>query len=160
MPSAAAQVCQAATVCCAAAGQVSRPRVAVSAATRRPELHPITLLGMNDVPTLCLIRTTGHCIAEVSCGTENVRVVERLTRVGPATIQYEVTNDDPATWAQPWTPVISLKRSEEPTFEYACHEGNYGMEGTSQALVPRRRRLLNSRKRLGRAPGTGRPTAG
>ena len=61
--------------------------------------------------------------------TRNVRVVERFTRVAPDTVKYEVTFDDPATWTQPWTLMIPLKRSGEPVFEYACHEGNYALQG-------------------------------
>ena len=60
---------------------------------------------------------------------DNLHVVERLTRVGPGTLSYEVTLSDPTTWTKPWTVEIPLKRSEDLVFEYACHEGNIGMEG-------------------------------
>ena len=56
-------------------------------------------------------------------------MVERFTRVAPDTVRYEVTFDDPDTWTKPWTLMIPLKRSEEPIFEYACHEGNYAIAG-------------------------------
>ena len=55
--------------------------------------------------------------------------MERYTRVGPDTLNYEVRVTDPTTWTQPWTVLIPLKRSSDVVFEYACHEGNYGMEG-------------------------------
>jgi hypothetical protein len=58
-----------------------------------------------------------------------VRVVERFTRIAPETVTYEVTFEDPDTWAQPWTLMIPLKQSAEPIFEYACHEGNYAIAG-------------------------------
>ena len=61
--------------------------------------------------------------------TENVRVIERFTRVAPDIVEYVVTFDDPDTWAQPWTLMIPLKGSEESIFEYACHEGNYAIAG-------------------------------
>ena len=61
--------------------------------------------------------------------TENLLVTERLTLVGPKTLNYEVTIDDPGTWTAPWTVMIPLKETGEEIFEYACHEGNYGMEG-------------------------------
>ena len=61
--------------------------------------------------------------------TRNTRVTERLRRVGPDTLEYVVTYDDPDTWERPWTLMIPLKGSEEALFEYACHEGNYAMEG-------------------------------
>jgi hypothetical protein len=60
---------------------------------------------------------------------DNLHLVERYTRVGPDTLDYEVTVSDPSTWTQPWTVRIPLRRSQDAVFEYACHEGNYGMEG-------------------------------
>jgi hypothetical protein len=40
-----------------------------------------------------------------------------------------VTISDPTIWEQPWTVLIPLKRSADAIYEYACHEGNYGMDG-------------------------------
>ncbi len=60
--------------------------------------------------------------------TERLRLVERFTRVGPDTIQYEVTADDPATWTSAWTTMFPMTKTEQPMFEFACHEGNYGLE--------------------------------
>ena len=60
---------------------------------------------------------------------EGFRITERFTRVGPDTLHHEITFDDPTTWSDPWTILIPLKHSAEPIFEYACHEGNIGMEG-------------------------------
>ena len=58
---------------------------------------------------------------------ENLHLVERYTRVGPDTVAYEFTVEDPTTFASNWTTRILLKRSEGPIFEYACHEGNRGL---------------------------------
>ena len=58
-----------------------------------------------------------------------LRLVERFTRVGPGTLRHEFTVDDPGTYASRWTAMIPLARKDEPLFEYACHEGNVGMEG-------------------------------
>ena len=58
-----------------------------------------------------------------------VRVVERFTRISPDTLSYEFTLDDPQTWTAPWTAVVPMTKTEDPMFEYACHEGNYSMEG-------------------------------
>ena len=44
-------------------------------------------------------------------------------------LRYEVTLTDSSVWTKPWTVSIPLVYSEEPMFEYACHEGNIGMEG-------------------------------
>jgi hypothetical protein len=56
-------------------------------------------------------------------------VVERFTRVSPDTIDYRFTITDPTAYTQPWTAVMPLRAIEDRLFEYACHEGNYGMEG-------------------------------
>jgi hypothetical protein len=61
--------------------------------------------------------------------SEKLKLVERFRRVGPHTLQYEFTIDDPATYSRPWTAMIPLKRIDERIYEYACHEGNIGMVG-------------------------------
>ena len=58
---------------------------------------------------------------------ETLRLVERFTRVGPDRLRYAFTIDDPATFTRPFTAVIPMRRTDAPLFEYACHEGNYGM---------------------------------
>ena len=59
----------------------------------------------------------------------NLHLVERFTRVSSDTIRYEFTVDDPVTWTRPWTVVVPMTKTQGPMFEYACHEGNYAMEG-------------------------------
>ena len=54
-----------------------------------------------------------------------LHVEERFTRVDDQTIRYEFTVTDPSTWTQPWTAEFPLMKREGPTYEYACHEGNY-----------------------------------
>jgi hypothetical protein len=61
--------------------------------------------------------------------TSNLRVVERFKRVGEKTLNYEFTVTDPTVWTRPWTVMIPLKGTDEKIYEYACHEGNTGMEG-------------------------------
>ena len=61
--------------------------------------------------------------------TDNLHLVERYTRVEPDMIVYRVTVEDPTTFARPWTVAVPYLRTDEQMFEYACHEGNYGMEG-------------------------------
>ena len=61
---------------------------------------------------------------------ENLHLVERLTRVAPDTINYEITLDDLTTWTKPWTAIVRLKQSQSQLYEVACHEGNhFTMEG-------------------------------
>jgi hypothetical protein len=63
-------------------------------------------------------------------GDENMRLVERFTRVGPETIHYEFTIDDPTMWTRPWTAMIPLRHSTDQIYEFACHEGNHSMTGS------------------------------
>ncbi|MCY4598698.1 MAG: hypothetical protein OXF27_02115 [Acidobacteria bacterium] len=60
---------------------------------------------------------------------QNLRIEERFTRVSPDVLRYEVRVNDPSTWTQPWTAVILMNSSDDSLYEYACHEGNIGMEG-------------------------------
>ena len=55
-------------------------------------------------------------------------VTERLTRTGPKDIFYEFTVNDPDTYTQPWKAELSFY-PQSRLYEYACHEGNYGMHG-------------------------------
>jgi hypothetical protein len=78
----------------------------------------------------------------------SMNLTERYALVDPDTLQWTLTIDDPDTWTRPWTMVINLKRSEEPIFEYACHEGNYAMEGIlagARAEEAKARELAESR---------------
>jgi len=59
---------------------------------------------------------------------ENLHLVERFSLRDASTLVYEFTVDDPTVWTKPWTASVPMARSDEPIFEYACHEGNYGME--------------------------------
>ena len=60
--------------------------------------------------------------------TEKLHVVERFTRTGPNTLQWQITIDDPGAWTKPWTAMIPLRPSKKAVYEYACHEGNYGLQ--------------------------------
>ena len=60
---------------------------------------------------------------------ENLHMVERFTRTAPGQLMYEFTVDDPASFTRPWTAQIPMATAEGPLVEYACHEGNYAMEG-------------------------------
>jgi hypothetical protein len=59
----------------------------------------------------------------------SLRLTERFRRVDADTMVYEYTVDDPSTWTKPWTVEIPMVKTEGPVYEYACHEGNYGMTG-------------------------------
>jgi hypothetical protein len=62
---------------------------------------------------------------------ENLHLIERFTRVGPTTLNYEITVNDPSVWTKPWTAMVPFQRTDDLIYEYACHEGNYrSMEGS------------------------------
>jgi hypothetical protein len=77
--------------------------------------------------TLVVETTNFNPQQEFRGATEKLTMVERFTRLDAQTIDYRLTASDSAAWAAPWTAAIPLTKITEPMFEYACHEGNYGM---------------------------------
>jgi hypothetical protein len=59
--------------------------------------------------------------------TKGLHLIERFTRVNADTVKYEFTIDDPTTFTKSWTAAIPMDKTDEQIYEYACHEGNYGM---------------------------------
>jgi hypothetical protein len=59
----------------------------------------------------------------------NLKLTERFTLVGPDTLRYEFTVNDPTVWTTPWTAAIYWQRAKSEVYEYACHEGNYSLRG-------------------------------
>jgi hypothetical protein len=57
----------------------------------------------------------------------DLHVTERFTRVDADTIVYRFTVDDPSTFVKPWSGEMLMRKMDGPLFEYACHEGNYGL---------------------------------
>jgi hypothetical protein len=66
-------------------------------------------------------------------GTARMHVVERLTRTSKESIDYEFTVEDPDTWTAPWSGAERMQRVTGPIYEYACHEGNYGLANILRA---------------------------
>ena len=67
--------------------------------------------------------------------SDQLKMTERFTLLGPETVEWAVTFDDPHTWVKPWTFAMNLTKADESQqpFEYACHEGNYGMRNILSA---------------------------
>ena len=57
----------------------------------------------------------------------NLHLVERFTRLDADTLEYRFTVEDPTTWTRPWTVSYPMVRTAGPIYEFACHEGNYGL---------------------------------
>ena len=62
--------------------------------------------------------------------TRNMVLVERFRRVDAETIDYQFTVTDPETWTRPWTVKMPWNKVDGLMYEYACHEGNYGLANT------------------------------
>ncbi len=58
---------------------------------------------------------------------ENMHLTERFTRTDPDTIVYQFKVDDPTAFTKSWSGELSMRKTPEAVFEYACHEGNYSM---------------------------------
>ena len=56
-----------------------------------------------------------------------LHLVERFTRVEDGILLYEYTVTDPESFERPWSVAVPMQKNDLPVFEYACHEGNYGM---------------------------------
>ena len=86
-----------------------------------------------------LVVTTTNFLRETNfqrgATTRNLTLTERFTRVDPDTLRYDVTIDDPTVWTQPWTYSVPMRKNPEPVYEYACHEGNYGLENILAGAV-------------------------
>ena len=79
-----------------------------------------------------LVVETRNFLGEISLrgSSANLQLVERFTRLDADTLLYEFTVMDPTSWARPWTAQVPMTRTDDPLYEYACHEGNYSMEST------------------------------
>jgi hypothetical protein len=102
----------------------------------RPHLSSVIRTWMGDSrghwegSTLVVETTNFNDQTQINNTTvsDAARVTERFTRIGPNTLEYRVTIEDPKTWIKPWTLQFSLKHDAEyRLYEYACHEGNYYM---------------------------------
>ena len=74
----------------------------------------------------------------------NLRVTERYTRIGPDRIDFKVTFEDETQWTQPWTAAYSMRSGEGELYEYACHEGNYGLRNILENARDEERKAAGS----------------
>jgi hypothetical protein len=71
--------------------------------------------------------TDGARGATFRASSRNMKLIERFRRVDANTIDYSFTVNDPETWVRPWTVRVPWHTPEGLLYEYACHEGNYGL---------------------------------
>jgi hypothetical protein len=86
-------------------------------------------IGWYEGPTL-VVETTNFPQATALRGAwKELKVTERFTRVSPRRILYQFKVEDPTVWDRPWSGEYEFSPSKGRIFEYACHEGNYALEG-------------------------------
>jgi hypothetical protein len=88
--------------------------------------------------------TTFHPTASFRGSGATLHLIERYTRTGPDQTRYEVTVDDPDTFERPYTAVLDLK-PQASIYEYACHEGNRGLENVLRAARAEERAAESAR---------------
>jgi hypothetical protein len=86
-------------------------------------------IGRWEGDTLVIETTQFHPLQTYRGAAENLKVIERLTRVAPDQIVYRFTIDDPTTFTRPWSGEVAMNAAQGNIYEYACHEGNYALTG-------------------------------
>jgi len=71
---------------------------------------------------------------------EGMRLIERFTRTDQSGLRYEYTVEDPVSFEAPWTVSLPMTKTDGPMFEFACHEGNYGLTNILSAARAEERR--------------------
>ena len=88
-----------------------------------------------------LVVTTTNFLRETSFldggSSADLQLTERFTRMSSDVLLYQVTVDDPTTFTRPWTYEVPMQANAEPLYEYACHEGNYGLYNILAAAAVR-----------------------
>jgi hypothetical protein len=77
--------------------------------------------------TLVVDTTNFNDKAAIQGSGPELHVIERFTRISADAITYRVTLEDPGTWTKPWSVEIPMLATAGRLYEYACHEGNYGL---------------------------------
>jgi hypothetical protein len=85
--------------------------------------------GRWDGDTLVVDTTNFTDKTNLRGSDKDLHLVERFTRISEYTILYQFTVDDPTAFTRVWKGEIPLTKAQGPIYEYACHEGNYSMEG-------------------------------
>ena len=85
-------------------------------------------VGHWDGDTLVVDTTNFRAKSGFSMASKDLHVVERFTRTDQDTLHYQFTVDDP-TWTKPWSGEYPWPVTADQVYEYACHEGNYAMQG-------------------------------
>jgi hypothetical protein len=86
-------------------------------------------IGRWDGDTLIVDTTNFTSKTRFRQSGEGLHIVERFTPESRAAIRYDFTVEDAATYTQAWSGSLTITRTTDRLYEYACHEGNYSMTG-------------------------------
>jgi hypothetical protein len=104
----------------------------------RPHLNSSVRQWLGDArghwegDTLVIVTTNFTNNTNFRGSTDGLKMTERLSRTSEGSLNYEATFEDPTTWTRPWTIQLPMPKVDNYVYEYACHEGNYGMVGLLQ----------------------------
>jgi hypothetical protein len=110
-------------------------------------------IGHWDGDTLVVETTNFRDRPSFTQGSRNMTVTERFSLLDADTLLYNFTVEDPTVWTAPFTGEYAWPRSDNKLFEYACHEGNYALEGIMKGA-----RLLEAEFRGEEPEGVPNPT--
>jgi hypothetical protein len=86
-------------------------------------------VGHYEGDTLVVETANYHPQTSFRGSSANMTLTERFTRVAKDRLLYQFTVSDPSVWAQAWSGEYEFYPTNGSMYEYACHEGNYGLEG-------------------------------
>jgi hypothetical protein len=89
-------------------------------------------IGHWEGDTLVVETTNFHPEQIFRGASANLKVIERFTRVGKDRLHYAFWVEDPTVFAEAWGGEYEFQRIPGQVYEYACHEGNYGLVGILQ----------------------------
>jgi hypothetical protein len=79
-------------------------------------------------------------------GGKDMKIVERFRRIDERILEYSARIEDPRAFTQPWTLTVPLVKDESQMYEYACHEGNYGLANILSAALKERHAAPSARR--------------
>jgi hypothetical protein len=99
---------------------------------------------------MLVVETTNIPRAQAYNGSwEHLKVTERFTRKGAERLHYQFTLEDPTVWEKPWGGEYEMSPLKGEVLEYACHEGNYALEG----ILAGARQAEKESKAVAQGPG-------
>ena len=113
-------------------------------------------IGHYEGDTLVVETTNYPSYTNLRGSSENLKVTERFKRVSPTRLLYQFKIEDPTVWTEAWGGEYEFSQSQ-PIYEYACHEGNYGLQNILAGAREEERIAAEAQRRAAGGPAS--PTA-